>query len=84
MGPDTLLTAIVTPTINVTIQTAPGEEPVTKQVRKSRLHFVLRPDPQNEHLWVIRQIQEEIVDLQLGQAAAVEASTFGSIKALFK
>jgi hypothetical protein len=83
-GPDTLLTAIVRPAIDVTIEMPPGEEPITKQVRKSWLHFVLRPDPQNEHLWVIRQIQEEIVDLQLGHSAATEACTFGSLKTLFK
>jgi len=83
-GPDTLLTAVMMPIIDVTIQMHAGEEWLTKQVRKSRLHFVLRPDPQNEHLWVIRRIQEEIVDLQLGQAAATEGCTFGSIKAIFK
>jgi len=82
-GPDTLLTAIVRPAIDVTIE-VPGEEPMTKQVRKSRLHFVLRPDPENEHLWVIRQIQEETMELEARQAAANEPTTFGSIKALFK
>ena len=82
-GPDTLLTAIVRPAIDVTIE-VPGEEPITKQVRKSRLRFVLRPDPENEHLWVIRQIQEQVTTLEARQVAATESTTFGSIKAIFE
>jgi hypothetical protein len=84
VGPDTLLAVLCRPTIDVTITGPGGEEPVTKQVRKSYLYFVLRPDPYDEDLWVIREIQEQLILAEARHALATESSTFGEIKAIFK
>jgi len=83
-GPDTLLIIICRPTIDVTLQGAGGEEPVTKQVRHSQLDFEIRPDPRNHHLWVISKIAEHVVMLGGRQATSTEADTFGNIKSMWR
>ena len=83
-GPDSLLTIRCKPMIDVTIEGPHGEEPVVKQVRNSYLDFVLRPDPHDEDLWVIREIQEELAWYESPRPVAVESSTFGEIKCIFK
>jgi hypothetical protein len=83
-GPDTLLTGIFHPLIDVTIEGPGGEEPVVKQVRNTNLHFVLRPDPGDPDLWVIREIQEECWWQGSPRPLGVESDTFGEIKSMFK
>jgi hypothetical protein len=83
-GPDTLLTGIFHPLIDVTIEGPGGEEPVVKQVRSTKLHFVLRPDPGDPDLWVIREIQEECWWQGSPRPLTTEPTSLGSIKAMFK
>ncbi|MFZ1946165.1 MAG: hypothetical protein WAW06_01300 [bacterium] len=58
-------------------------------VRESWLEFTVKPDPLNTGLWVISEIVEAIepqgcAGHLVGARSATEATTFGSIKAMFK
>lgn len=68
-----------------------GGGPVTYWVNQSWLNFKIVRDPLDTDLWVIREIEEEEQfpleagrELPVRSAAAVESSTFGSIKAMFR
>lgn len=50
----------IEPKIDVTIEGQPGEEPVTKQVRKSVLDITVIPDRHNANLWTILHIVETV------------------------
>ena len=54
-------TCVINPTIDVTIEMTPGEEPVTKQVRKSRLTLAVIRDRKIVGLWTILKITERVV-----------------------
>jgi hypothetical protein len=54
-------TCVINPLIDVTIEKTPGEEPVTKQVRKSRLTVAVIPDRKIAGLWTILKITERVV-----------------------
>ena len=52
---------LIHPLIDVTIEGKPGEEPVTKQVRNSRITVAVIPDRQFPGLWTILKITERVV-----------------------
>jgi len=52
---------LIKPSIDVTIEGKPGEEPVTKQVRNSQLYVAAIPDRHYAGLWTILKITETLI-----------------------